>query len=86
MTGANFVRNALAVPGVNFSASVGNDDVMVSYGVVTVGNGNSDLYSTGDFAKGKKESKVFASAFALEISKHRCWERETEGLTCQVAY
>ncbi|PBK83955.1 catalase-domain-containing protein [Armillaria gallica] len=84
--GAHFVRNALAVPGVNFSASVGNDDVVVSYGVVTVGNGNSDLYSTGDFAKGKKESKVFASAFALEISKHRCWERETEGLTCQVAF
>ena len=82
-TGADFVRNALAVPGVNLS---GNDDVVVSYGVVTVGNGKSDLYSTGDFAKGKKESKVFASAFALEISKHRCWERETEGLTCQVAY
>ncbi|KAK0443540.1 catalase [Armillaria borealis] len=81
--GADFVRNALAVPGVNLS---GNDDVVVSYGVVTVGNGQSDLYSTGDFAKGKKESKVFASAFALEISKHRCWERETEGLTCQVAY
>ncbi|KAK0199983.1 hypothetical protein DFS33DRAFT_1399883 [Desarmillaria ectypa] len=49
--GAGLVRNALGVPGVRLSR---NDNVVVSYGVVTVGNGNSDLYSTGDFVKGEQ--------------------------------
>lgn len=51
----------------------------MSYGVVTAGK--------YDGAKGLKiEQEGFISSFALEVSKHRCYEREVDGLVDMVAY
>lgn len=65
--------------------SSGSDDVKVSYGVVTASSypassAASDVLSMGQSKKG------FVSQFAYEVSKHRCWERELDGLTAKVAF
>jgi catalase len=74
----------MGVDGVDFSP-LENNSVFSSYGVVTTGS-----YDTGSAAADvlniSAEEKGFVGRFAYEISKHRCWGREMDGLTNQVAY
>jgi len=84
--GVDVVREALKLPTLELHGpSSANDSVTVSYGVVTTGkysmtSAASDVLTLGTSGKG------FASNFGYEISKHRCYERETDGLVAQVAF
>lgn len=84
-TGAAFLKHAINLPEVEIVSDVSKPEVVVSYGVVTIGK-----YSAGSAAKDvirlDPSSEGFASRFGYEISKHRCWQRELDGLTKQVAY
>ncbi|KAF5386615.1 hypothetical protein D9615_001546 [Tricholomella constricta] len=80
-----FVQNAVTLPEVQLARALGSDDVVSSYGVVTTGKygvaaAASDVISIAAGPKG------FVSNFAYEISKHRCWDREMDGLVSKVAY
>ncbi|KAJ6566522.1 catalase-like domain-containing protein [Mycena capillaripes] len=85
--GQNTIQHALShyVPELAFG-SLDSDATVVSYGVVT--SGKSTLRSTAtdvlNIASGG--DKGFMSNFAFEISQHRCFERESAGLTSKVAY
>ena len=83
--GVSVLQEAIEVPGVNFSSSSDSDTVISSYGVVTTGKYDLKAAATDVFeiAPGPKG---FVSNFAYEISKHRCYERELDGLTDVVAY
>lgn len=49
--------------------------------------GKYDLSSiANDALKIGPGEKGFLANFAYELSKHRCWEREVDGLTAKVAY
>ena len=61
------------------------DDVTVSYGVVTAPKVTL-LSTTADVLKIGKGEKGYMSQFAYEISRHRCFERELDGLNTQVAF
>lgn len=83
--GAQFVHQVLALPEVGFCTSLASDNVVSSYGVVTTGKYGvtSAAVDTFTIAPGPKG---FASNFAFEISKHRCWDRELDGLVSKVAF
>lgn len=79
------MHQVLALPGVEFCSSLASDDVVSSYGVVTAGK--YDVTSAAvDALTIAPGSKGFASNFAFEISKHRCWNRELDGLVSKVAF
>jgi len=86
LPGIALLKDAAMLPGVELaSISSGSDQVVVSYGVVTsssysVSSAAVDVLSMGQSEKG------LASQFAYEVSKHRCWERELDGLTAKVAF
>lgn len=44
------------------------------------------LSTTADVLKIGKGEKGYMSQFAYEISRHRCFERELDGLNTQVAF
>lgn len=78
------VEKALSLPEVDLAKKPA-DDVVTSYGVVTVGK--YDVKSAVvDALKISPNAKGFTSNFAYAISKHRCYERELDGLTSQIAY
>jgi len=59
--------------------------VTVSYGVVTAPK--ITLFSTMvGVTKISKDENRFTSQFVYEISKHRCFQRELDGLNTQVAF
>ncbi|RXW24166.1 hypothetical protein EST38_g1678 [Candolleomyces aberdarensis] len=83
--GVHVLHKAIDVPGVNLFTSPDSDNVVSSYGVVTTGK--YDLTSAAtDVFKIAPGPKGFVSNFAYEISKHRCYERELDGLTDAIAY
>jgi len=76
---------AIGLKEVRTICDLDSDDVVSSYGVVTTGKYDfrsavADVFST------VSEPKGFVSDFAHEISKHRCYDRELEGLVAKVAY
>jgi len=82
--GVGVLQRAVDLPEVEFSAG-DVDTVTSSYGVVTTGK-YSLTSAAGDAFKIAPGPKGFVSNLAYELSKHRCFERELEGLTAQVAY
>lgn len=83
--GVQFLREAVMLPGIEYNSNLGSDEVLSSFGVVTVGKiGASTL--AADTLKIGKDEKGFVSKFAYEVSKHRCYDRELKGLTEKVAY
>lgn len=86
--GVALVREALGVPGVQYStasATAGaSDAVVVSYGVVTT-RAYTPSSAAADLHIGAEEKGWF-SKFAYELSKHRCFDRELDGLTAKVAF
>ena len=61
------------------------DEVTVSYGVVT--SPKITFFSTMvGVTKISEEEDRFTSQFMYEISKHRCFQRELDGVNTQVAF
>ena len=79
------MREAVQLPGVQLASDLNSDNVVTSYGVVSTGK--YDLGSAAaDTLSIKQSEKGFVSNFAYELSKHRCWEREQDGLVSKVAF
>lgn len=74
------VQTACGVEGMAFST---NTDVVDTYGVVTAADLGSGIGKVLNMAKGGKN---FADAYAYNISQHRNFKRELDGLTSMVAY
>lgn len=77
------VQVACGVDGMAFST---NADVTDSYGVVTAGGIDAGSGSVSDGLKMLKGAKNFLDAYAFNISQHRNFKRELDGLTSMVAY
>jgi len=76
------VRLACGIEGMAFAEGT---DVVDSYGVVTANAAGKP----GSFKEGLKMLKgatTFVEAYAYNISQHRNWQRELDGLTSMVAY
>jgi hypothetical protein len=76
-TGVNLVEAAVPIKQLQFAKENGSDTVVSSYGVVT-----AQAYTLSSATA----DKGFISNFAYEISQHRCWAREMDGLTSRVAF
>ena len=61
-------------------AKATNSAVTESYGVVTVGRVDPE-----DSARTDKALDEFTNTFFQQVSKHRCWARELDGLSAMVA-
>ncbi|KAI0932534.1 catalase A [Taiwanofungus camphoratus] len=83
--GVAFLREAAQLPGIQFAPNLNSDAVTISYGVVTAGKYDAGS-AIGDTLKIGQSEKGFVSNFAFAVSKHRCYERELDGLTAKVAY
>jgi len=81
--GATFVREAINLPSVKVASGSG-DDVVSSYGVVTASSWGASAVASEVLTIGANNG--FASQFAHEISKHRCYDRELDGLTAMIPY
>ena len=64
-------------------AGLSNSDVTESYGVVTVGK--VDESSMEKPVEIVKQGKGFIDQFFFQISQHRCWQRELDGLSDMVS-
>jgi len=76
------VRMACGIEGMTFAEGT---DVVDSYGVVTAAAAGKP----GSFKEGlqmMKGAKTFVETYAYNISQHRNWQRELDGLTSMVAY
>ncbi|KAK7026329.1 catalase [Favolaschia claudopus] len=67
-------------------ASSDDSAVTSSYGVVTTGKYNVGSIATDALEIVTGGEAGFMSNFAYEISQHRCWKRELDGLNFRVAY
>ena len=80
--GVHVVQRAIGLSEIRLNLDADKDHVISSYGVVTTGK--YDVKSAAvDISPG---AKGFVSNFAYQISQHRCYEREKDGLTNRVAY
>ena len=73
------------LPGIEYQTNLGSSEVVSSYGVVTVGK-VSLASIAADVLEISQQDKGFISQFALEVSKHRNYDRELKGITKKVAY
>ncbi|RDL39746.1 Catalase [Venustampulla echinocandica] len=80
--GVKIVKAAIGIEGMRFSES-GDGEVVDCYGVVTSAGGK---ISVGNALKMAKGAKSFLDAYAYNISLHRNYQRELDGLTELVAY
>jgi catalase len=83
--GVTVVKRALELPVVKLQDSLTSGEVVTSYGVVTTGV-YTITSTVVDVLKIKPGPTGFVSNFAYQISKHRCYDRELDGLTTRVAY
>ena len=88
------VREAVGVEGMVFATGETSSDVVESYGVVTAGGVGEGVGQEGDglidkaksALKMAKGAKNFIDAYAYQISLHRNWARELDGLKDMIAY
>lgn len=82
--GVELLQTAIGETGVELSSGVHSPNkVVASYGVVTQSAYNSEEWST---FKILKDEFNFVSTFFFEMSQHRNWQRELDGLNEKVAY
>ncbi|KAI5843878.1 catalase-like domain-containing protein [Morchella snyderi] len=79
----DFVQQACVLPGVNLALDQNSKEVVTSYGVVTGWNADVKLLQS---TKIEPSTTAFGSAFANEVAKHRCWQRELDGLHAKLAF
>ena len=77
-----FVKDACAVPGVEFSEKEAG--VVESYGVVTASKTEPNSFK--EIFKMAKGATEFVDQYFYQISQHKNWQRELDGLSSQVAY
>lgn len=82
--GIAFLQDFASLPGVQFQHG-DSSDVVTSYGVVTTGKLNVKSAVTRQL-RIEHDKKDFLAEFAYVISQHRCYEREMDGLTAEVAF
>ncbi|KAK6581395.1 hypothetical protein PZA11_006086 [Diplocarpon coronariae] len=75
-------RAAVGIEGMVFATGNEDEGVVDSFGVVTAGG----VEGSDGLVKMVKGAKAFLDAFAFNISQHRNWQRELEGLTAAVAF
>jgi len=80
--GVKLVQTACGIEGMSFSS---NEEVVDSYGVVTAA-GVGKPSGVGEVLNMVKGAKNFLDAYAFNISQHRNFKREMDGLTSMVAY
>ncbi|KAF8881957.1 catalase [Gymnopilus junonius] len=80
------VRDAIGLPEIKVASSPDSTAVQSSYGVVTAGKCDVKAAIVDVLEIASDGSKGFATSFAYEISQHRCYLRESDGLTARVAY
>lgn len=78
-----FLRDTVDLPGAEFQREE-SSDVKTSYGVVTTGKLDVKLTAAGT-PRIEHDPNDFMAGFAYVISRHRCYEREMDGLTARVA-
>lgn len=83
--GVKLVHTACGIENMKFSSGKG-DEVVDSYGVVTAGGLGSGPDSFKEGLKMARGAKHFLNAYAYNISQHRNFKRELDGLTSMVAY
>jgi len=83
--GVQLVQAACGIEGMMFSAEKGGD-VVDCYGVVTAGGVGNGASGVKEGLKMLKGAKNFLDAYAFNISQHRNFKREMDGLTSMVAY
>lgn len=71
----DFIQRQISLDEIKVAAK--GENVQDSYGVVTAYGSPDKLMTVQDAGKG---AKSFAERFVHRVSKHRCWERELEGL------
>ncbi|KAJ7741824.1 catalase-like domain-containing protein [Mycena metata] len=85
--GVEAVRRALKLDVTQLDfASLDDSAVTSSYGVVTTGKYKATSAATDMLEVVTGGDAGFMSNFAYEISQHRCYKRELDGLNFQVAY
>ncbi|KAF4967905.1 hypothetical protein FZEAL_10464 [Fusarium zealandicum] len=78
-----FIDKAIQLSEISLSTT-DESDVVESYGVVTLKNAHPD--SLKEIVNVATNAKGFLEKFVLAISQHRCWQRESDGLSTMVAY
>lgn len=82
--GVELIRKACDVQGMHFASGTGVTD---SYGVVTAAAGLADMGSSiKESLKIVKSTTSFIDAFVWNISQHRNFARELDGLTTMIAF
>jgi catalase len=79
----SFLQEAVVLPGVDLAINPSSSEVVTSYGVVTGWKAEVEVLKS---LKIEASKTAFSSAFAHEISKHRCFERELDGLAKKIAF
>ncbi|GJN67672.1 catalase A [Purpureocillium lilacinum] len=72
---------AFQLPGVAISSG---GEAVESYGVVTLKDAKPE--GLGEVVGAAKNAKGFLDKFVTSVGQHRCWQRELDGLSTQVAY
>ncbi|KAL7268167.1 catalase 1 [Rhizina undulata] len=80
--GVTLLQEAV-LPSIALALDQDSSAVSTSYGVVTAWKLVKSLL---ELPKIEKSNKNIVNAFAYEISKHRCWDRELDGLVDKVAF
>lgn len=83
--GVEVVHAALTLPSVKLATASDTKKVVSSYGVVTTTSWGATS-AAAEALNIASDSNDFIGTFAHEISKHRCYDRELDGLTSMVAY
>ncbi|KAF8532635.1 catalase-like domain-containing protein [Trichophaea hybrida] len=78
-----FLQESVLLPGVDLAINRESSQVITSYGVVTGWKSDVGVLKS---LKIEPSTMAFSSAFAYEISKHRCFERELDGLVKKIAF
>lgn len=76
-----FLEKAVQLPGIKYIGE-GEEGVVNSYGVVST----RKLSPLSEAWKLMKGDDTFLGKFGMEVSMHRNWQREMDGLITQVAY
>ncbi|PAV19505.1 catalase [Pyrrhoderma noxium] len=81
----DFLREAVRLPGIQFAPTDQGETVTTDFGIVTA----SIIRPPSSLSEGLnivKDASDFITAFAYEISQHKCFDRETSGLASRVAF
>ena len=90
--GVHVVHRAIGLSEIRLNLDADKDNVISSYGVVSTGKYDSAYNVTvstvikSALVVISPGAEGFVSNFAYQISQHRCYEREKDGLTNKIAY